>query len=62
MKWLKILAAIVVLVLIAAWAAWSLVPIQILVLADRLRNPVAATRPVRWEQGPATPARRRPPA
>ena len=55
MKWLKISATIVVLVLIAAWAAWSLVPIQILVLADRLRNPIAATRPVRWEQGPATP-------
>jgi len=54
-RWLKILAAIVVTVAIAAWAAWRLVPVQILVLADRLRHPVAATQPVRWDQGPATP-------
>lgn len=62
MKWLKILAAVVVLVAVAAWAAWRLFPVQILVLADRLRHPVAATRPVRWAQGPATPpAGERPP-
>ena len=56
MKWLKILAAVVVLVVIAAFAAWSLFPVQLLVLADRLRHPIAATQPVHWSEGPATPA------
>jgi len=61
-KWLKILAAIVVLVAIAAWAAWRMFPVQILVMANRLANPVAANRPVHWAQGPDTPpAGERPP-
>ena len=55
MKVLKILAVIIVLVAIGAWATWRLFPIQLLVLAERLRHPVAATQPVHWAQGPATP-------
>jgi arylsulfatase A-like enzyme len=53
--WLKILAAVVGLTGIAAWTAWRLFPVQILVMADRLRNPVATTQQVRWAEGPATP-------
>jgi arylsulfatase A-like enzyme len=54
-KLLNLLAAAAVVVLaLAAWAAWRLFPVQILVLADRLRTPVGTTRPVRWAQGPAT--------
>ena len=55
---LKISAAIVVLLAIAAWAAW---PVQILVMANRLTHPVASNRPVHWAQGPATPAAGEPP-
>jgi arylsulfatase A-like enzyme len=55
-NWLRILAAIFAPLAIAAWAAWRLFPVQLLILADRLRNPVAATRPVQWQQGPETPA------
>jgi arylsulfatase A-like enzyme len=54
-KLLKVLAAIVVLVAVGVWAVWRLFPIQVLVLADRLRHPVEATHPMRWAQGPATP-------
>src|SRR5438045_1832335 len=61
-KWLKILAALVVITALAAWAAWRLFPVQMLVLANRVSNPVAATQPVHWEEGPATPpAGARPP-
>ena len=55
MKWLRILAAIILPVAIAAWAVWRLFPIQLMVMADRLLHPVASTRPVHWAQGPATP-------
>ncbi len=55
MKGLKILAAVTLLAAIAAWAAWRLFPVQILVLADRLRHSVAATQKVRWAEGPASP-------
>ena len=53
MRWWKISAAVAVLLVIAAWAAW---PGQILVMLNRLAHPVAANRPVEWEQGPAAPA------
>src|SRR5678816_817169 len=59
MRLLKISAAVVVLLLIAAWAAW---PVQILVMLNRLAHPVAANRPVHWAQGPKLPtAGERPP-
>ena len=62
MRWLKILAAIFVLVALAAWAAWRMIPVQILVMANRLTHPVAANRPVHWAEGPsAPPAGERPP-
>jgi len=54
-KWLKILAAVVLLAAVTAWVAWRLFPVQILVLVYRLGNPVAATRAVHWAQGPAKP-------
>jgi arylsulfatase A-like enzyme len=54
-KWLRILAATAILIAIAAWTAWSLFPVQILVVANRLSNPVESTQPVRWEKGPSTP-------
>ena len=49
---LKISTAVVVLLLIGAWAAW---PVQILVMLNRLAHPVAANRPVHWAQGPTMP-------
>jgi len=59
---LKILALVVALAGIAACAAWLLFPVQLLVLANRLRNPVAPTHPVHWSHGPMTPpAGNRPP-
>jgi arylsulfatase A-like enzyme len=50
---LKISAAVLVLLLVAAWAAW---PVQILVMLNRLAHPVAANWPVHWAQGPGRPA------
>jgi arylsulfatase A-like enzyme len=56
---LEVTLAIVVLL---AVGAWLLFPVHLLVLANRLFNPVAATRPVYWAQGPATqPSGKRPP-
>lgn len=55
MRLLKVLAIAVVVLALAASAAWRLYPVQILVMADRLAHPVAATRPLRWAQGPAAP-------
>ena len=58
-KWVG-LAAIAVAE--AAWIAWLLVPVQILVMANRFAHPVAANRAVHWLQGPAAaPAGDRPP-
>ena len=59
---LKIFAAIIVLIVVAAWSAWRLIPVQILVIANRLVHPVAPNWPVHWAQGPqVAPARERPP-
>ena len=59
---LKIFAAIIVLIVVAAWSAWRLIPVQILVIANRLVHPVAPNRQVHWAQGPqVAPARERPP-
>lgn len=55
MRVLRNLAVIGVLVAIAALTAWHFFPVEILVFADRLRHPVAATPAVRWAQGPTTP-------
>lgn len=46
---------IVAAIAIAAWAAWRMFPVQILVMANRLTHPVAANRPVQWAQGPSVP-------
>ena len=60
---LKIFAAIIVLIVVAAWSAWRLIPVQILVIANRLVHPVAPNWPVHWAQGPqVAPARERPPS
>ena len=62
MRLLKIGIVIVALLAIAGGVAWHIYPVQILVLADRLRNPVETPRAVRWAEGPAmTPAGPRPP-
>jgi arylsulfatase A-like enzyme len=52
---MQLAAAIVGLVAIGLLTAWLLFPVHILVLANRLRHPVAAARPVRWMRGPAMP-------
>jgi len=54
-KSLKILAVLVVLVAVTAFTAWHFFPVELLVWAERLSHPVAATQPVRWAQGPAMP-------
>ena len=55
MKWLKIVAAAALVALVAGVICWQLWPVQILVTAYRLTHRVAANRPVRWAEGPATP-------
>jgi arylsulfatase A-like enzyme len=61
-KLLRILAAALMLAGIAAWLAWRLFPVQILVMANRFAHPVAPNHAVRWAQGPAVPpAGERPP-
>jgi arylsulfatase A-like enzyme len=58
----KFLAVTAVLLGVAALAAWSLYPVHMLVLADKIRHPVAANQPVHWAQGPSAPPRgERPP-
>lgn len=56
-------AAITLLVLAAAaFAAWQLWPVQIMVTAYRFTHRVEPNRPVRWAEGPATaPTAQRPP-
>ena len=62
MKVLRILGFALVLMAIAAWVAWRLWPVQILVLANRLAHPVTPTQAVHWSQGRASPpGRARPP-
>ena len=61
MRLLKILAAIAIVVAVAALLAWRLYPVQILVLADRIAHPVAATHTVYWAEGPASRPRGEPP-
>ena len=62
MKWLKIGAASLVVIAIAAWAAWHLWPVQIMVAAYRLTHRAAANHPVTWAEGPAVPpTAKRPP-
>jgi arylsulfatase A-like enzyme len=45
----------VLLIVLAAIAAWHFYPVQLSILAYRLTHPVAPTRPVHWAQGPAKP-------
>jgi arylsulfatase A-like enzyme len=62
MKWLKIAAAALLVTAIAAWTAWQLWPVQIMVTAYRLTHRVAPNRPVEWAEGPSVaPAGQRPP-
>ena len=57
-----ILFALLVAVVLAAWAAWQLWPVQIMVLAYRFTHPIAASHQVYWAEGPPRPpAGERPP-
>ena len=59
---MKIAASVLIVAAIAAFAAWRLWPVQIMVTAYRLTHHVAANQPVRWSEGPATPpSGKRPP-
>jgi len=53
MKWPGIIGATVLVAVVAAFTAWQLWPVQIMVTAYRLTHRVAANRPVHWAQGPA---------
>jgi hypothetical protein len=62
MKWLRITAIVLLVVVVAAFAAWQLWPVQIMVRAYRFTHRVEPNRPVRWAEGPAVaPAGPRPP-
>src|SRR5690242_10664716 len=54
-KRLKIAGIILLLAVIAGGIAWSLWPVQILVIANRITHPVAANRQVHWAEGPPAP-------
>ena len=56
MKLLKISAVIVLLLAVDRPGVGFGQSFQILVMADSFAHPVAANRPVHWEQGPETPA------
>jgi arylsulfatase A-like enzyme len=61
-KRLNIAAVILGLFALAAFTAWLLWPVQIMIAAYRLAHPIAANRPVLWAQGPVRrPSGDRPP-
>jgi arylsulfatase A-like enzyme len=53
-KRLGIAVIVLALVIASAAVAWAFWPVQIMVVAYRLTHRVAASRPVAWQQGPAT--------
>ena len=55
MRSLEVTVALVALLAAGASILWFLFPVHLLVLANRLRNRVAATQLVRWAQGPERP-------
>ncbi|MFL6851808.1 MAG: sulfatase-like hydrolase/transferase [Sphingomicrobium sp.] len=62
MKPLAIAGIVLALVIISGAVAWTLWPVQVMVVAYRLTHRIAATRLVTWQQGPATtPAGKLPP-
>lgn len=62
MKGLKVAALALLVTLIAAFAAWQLWPVEIMVTAYRFTHRVGPNRPVRWAEGPAAaPSGQRPP-